>query len=356
MKVSDLRDGIFFSGCMSFPLDCVDLQNSSKHIKNAAALLRNGELVAFPTETVYGLGANALDETAVMKIFSAKGRPSDNPLIVHVHSLEASREFVSEIDSISEQLARAFWPGPLTIILPLRPGGAAIAKNVSAGLETVGIRVPDHPVALELLREARIPLAAPSANKSGSPSPTTALHVFNDLKSSKEGPSLILDGGPCRVGLESTVVQVQDGIVNILRPGGVSYEDIVVSLGVNPDKVKNSYTVQMQDDEVPRAPGMKYRHYAPAAAIICVENTFSTFSFHENDILLSFDTLIVPGVRRLSLGGTPADVESACNRLFDLFRTADSLNASRIIVDCSFDKTSGLGSALWNRVSKAASR
>lgn len=341
---------------MSFSVDCRNPADCCLEIQKAASLLKNGELVAFPTETVYGLGANALDESAVGRIFASKGRPSDNPLIVHVHSISAAKELTSEMDHISAKLAEAFWPGPLTIILPLN-SRAGIARNVSAGLETVGIRVPDHPVALALLRECRLPLAAPSANKSGSPSPTTAFHVSNDLGESAVRPALILDGGPCRVGLESTVVQVKDKRVHILRPGGVSAEDISETLKCEKIEVVNSFSVELGDEEAPRAPGMKYRHYAPSGAVIVADDVSQFSPFLEGDVLICFDTVKITGVKHcLSLGNSPEDLESACSRLFDLFRTADSFFAKRIVIDCSFDKNSGLGAALWNRISKASSR
>ena len=334
---------------MSFQLVSPEL------IQQAASLLRKGELVAFPTETVYGLGANALDESAVAKIFTAKGRPSDNPLIVHVDSLDSARDYVSEIDAMSEKLANKFWPGPLTLILPIKVS-AGIAKNVSAGLDTVGVRVPDHPVALAILEKTKLPLAAPSANKSGSPSPTRASHVSSDFEGNEKQPALILDGGACRVGLESTVVQIKNGTVHILRPGGVSANMIAVSLGLETREIQNSFALETDISVAPRAPGMKYRHYAPLAAVLPVQDITSFSGFLKGDVLLSFDSITVPHVRALSLGASPEHLETACNRLFDLFRMADSLGASRIIVDCSFDISSGLGLALWNRISKAASK
>ena len=314
-------------------------------------MLKRGELVAFPTETVYGLGANALDESAVAKIFNAKGRPGDNPLIVHVASFHAVAALVEEIDQISAKLAHAFWPGPLTIIFPLAKD-AGIARNVSAGLCTVGIRVPDHPVALALLTACQLPLAAPSSNKSGSPSPTTAEHVQTDLRDSAERPEMILNGGSCRVGLESTVVQVRGDVVHILRPGGITKQQLEAV--VSPAVVVESF--QLATDGAPRAPGMKYRHYAPKATVVVVTD-WSSVSLEDDDVLLLFESTLVSSShqRRLWLGVTGKDVESASNRIFDLFRQADEMKATRILVDCSFDRNAGLGTALWNRISKAAS-
>ena len=330
------------------------------NLRKAGQLLRDNQLVAFPTETVYGLGANATSAEAVARIFMAKGRPSDNPLIVHVASLEDAKPFVGKIDQVSQQLAHAFWPGPLTIVLPLG-GACGIAPNVTAGLNTVGIRVPEHPVALALLREAKVPLAAPSANKSGSPSPTTANHVMNDFKNSKADsvvPAMIINGGACQVGLESTVVQVdeQEDLIHILRPGKVSPEMIAEKLRIDPSRIRRSYTVK--EVEVPRAPGMKYKHYSPNAIVVAVSD-WSNTAIMDGDIVVCFDSTTINGSidssRRFSFGANNGDVETASNRLFDLFRKADQVGASRVLVDCSFDIHSGLGAALWNRISKAAS-
>jgi L-threonylcarbamoyladenylate synthase len=326
-------------------------------LDKASELLRNDALVAFPTETVYGLGANALSEKAVLKIFVAKGRPSDNPLIVHVDCLDSARKYVREIDPVSESLAEAFWPGPLTIVLPLKPD-CGIAESVSAGLDTVGIRVPNHHVALSLLKASQLPLAAPSSNKSGSPSPTTALHVSNDLIDETR-PSMIIDGGPCKVGLESTVVQVRDRIIHILRPGGVSADDISTKIGVN--KASIVFGAGSDDVAAPRAPGMKYRHYAPNAVVVAVSE-WSAIVPNEGDTLVIFDSnreRLKRGsqeYRVMSFGKDPGDVETASARLFDLLRRSDDIKSRRVLIDSTFDKHIGIGPALWNRISKAASR
>jgi L-threonylcarbamoyladenylate synthase len=212
-------------------------------IKEAAELIRTGELVAFPTETVYGLGANALDAAAVAKIYELKGRPPTSPLIVHVDSIEMARTLVTEWPPEAEQLARKYWPGPLTLVLPKV---AMIPDIVTAGLPTVGIRVPNHPLALALIREAGVPLAAPSANRFTSLSPTTAEHVREAF-----GDALpILDGGHCRVGIESTVVSIATGKITLLRPGMISLEDVELS------------TAPSSGTAHP-APGMHHRHYSP---------------------------------------------------------------------------------------------
>ncbi|MFD1435363.1 L-threonylcarbamoyladenylate synthase [Kroppenstedtia eburnea] len=221
-------------------------------IREAAALLREGHLVAFPTETVYGLGADATDPEAVASIYRAKGRPSDNPLIVHLADEQGLSEWVREIPESGGLLARRFWPGPLTLILPHRGN---LAPQVTAGLPTVGVRVPSHPVALALLKNCGLPVAAPSANRSGKPSPTRAGHVWTDLGGRIDA---ILDGGVTGVGVESTVVDVTVNPPVLLRPGGVTLEmlrEVVGEVRVDPGL--------REEGESPRSPGMKYRHYAP---------------------------------------------------------------------------------------------
>ncbi len=232
-------------------------------IQEAGALLREGELVAFPTETVYGLGANALNAQAVAGIFVAKGRPADNPLIVHVDSPRSLERYIDQVPPILAQLAARFWPGPLTLVLR---GGHAFAPVVTGGLDTVAVRVPDHPVALALIRAAGVPVAAPSANVSGRPSPTTAAHVLDDLSGKI---ALVLDGGPAGLGVESTVLDVSGNCPVILRPGGTIQRDLEAVLGevkVAPDVDGGAIA-----GDRPRSPGMKYTHYAPRASLVLFE-------------------------------------------------------------------------------------
>ncbi|MBA4541850.1 threonylcarbamoyl-AMP synthase [Thermoactinomyces daqus] len=230
----------------------VEALRQTREIREGARILREGGLVAFPTETVYGLGAAATLKSAVNGIFSAKGRPSDNPLIVHVGEKNQVSLVAKEVSPLAQSLIDRFWPGPLTIVVPHRGN---LAENVTAGLSTVGIRMPDHPTALALLQETGLPVAAPSANRSGRPSPTEARHVFEDLAGRID---LILDGGPTGVGVESTVVDVSTEVPVLLRPGGITLEQLTEAVGrVEVDPGLRS------KDEVPRAPGMKYRHYAP---------------------------------------------------------------------------------------------
>ena len=228
-------------------------------IADAAARLRVGELVAFPTETVYGLGANALDADAVARIFAAKGRPNYNPVIVHVADVDAAKAVVTHWPMAADRLAEAFWPGPLTIVLPKAAG---IPDNVSAGLPLVGVRIPAHPVALALLRAARIPIAAPSANQSNGVSPTTAQHVARSL-TGVEG--VILDAGPSAVGIESTVIDLSTDIPTLLRPGGVPVSALEEVLGAHVHRPV--VTNAVKPDAPRRSPGALDRHYAPRAPL-----------------------------------------------------------------------------------------
>ncbi|MEP7353732.1 MAG: L-threonylcarbamoyladenylate synthase [Acidobacteriota bacterium] len=237
-----------------------EIQLAPDVIREAAQLLREGKIVAFPTETVYGLGANALDASAVQRVFELKGRPSTSPLIVHVASVEAAREVVSEWPPLAEQLARRFWPGPLTLVLPKQ---ASIPDIVTAGLDTVGVRVPAHPIALALLREAKVPVAAPSANRFMGVSPTTAEHV----RAAFVDAVPVLDGGPCQVGIESTVVAISGEVVTLLRPGMISLADLRAathSRVVVPDAVASA-------GDAHASPGLHHRHYSPSTPLFLTD-------------------------------------------------------------------------------------
>ncbi|TCZ71047.1 threonylcarbamoyl-AMP synthase, partial [Paenibacillus albiflavus] len=240
-------------------------------LQEAAAMLRAGETVAFPTETVYGLGADATQTEAVRGIYAAKGRPSDNPLIVHIADRSQLDEWISGVvDERIEQLLAQFWPGPLTVILPVQPN--KLSPLVTAGLSTVGVRMPDHPIARELIRLAGCPVAAPSANSSGKPSPTRAEHVREDLDGRIGG---IVDGGSAGVGLESTVVEWSQGALHILRPGGITAEALRAALRcvevIAPAAGGESAAEAELAAKTPRAPGMKYRHYAPRGRMWLVD-------------------------------------------------------------------------------------
>jgi L-threonylcarbamoyladenylate synthase len=243
----------------------VDSLESNPHIVEAAQLLRENEVVALPTETVYGLGGNAESDEAVAKIFTAKGRPGDNPLIIHIAEKEQILRFVTEIPIKAEQLMDAFWPGPLTIIFKKKDG--VLSEKATAGLATVAVRMPDHPVALALLKKCGLPVAAPSANSSGKPSPTSARHVIEDLFGKIAG---VIDGGVTGVGVESTVIDCTESIPVILRPGGVTREQLAAVIGevrVDP--------ALADGESKPKAPGMKYQHYAPNAPLYLVAGSRS---------------------------------------------------------------------------------
>ena len=246
------------------------LQDTQQDIEKAGQILSQGGLVGIPTETVYGLAADALNGKAVAKIFTAKGRPMDNPLIVHIKDIKDINKYglVREFSTKAKLLAENFWPGPLTIIMPK---GDCIPEEVSAGLDTVAIRFPEHQIARRIIEAANTPLAAPSANLSGSPSPTTAKHVFNDLNGRIDA---VLDGGRCRVGLESTVITLATPTPKLLRPGGVTLEEMKEVIGEI--EVDKAVLNQIESGAVVSSPGMKYKHYAPKARVIPVSYTHLT--------------------------------------------------------------------------------
>lgn len=324
--------------------------NDEKSLVTASSLLTSGEVVAFPTETVYGLGANALNGAAVKKIFVAKGRPQDNPLIVHVSSTEMVEEIAEEITENARKLMEKFWPGPLTVILAKKK---SLPDEVTAGLTSVAIRLPSNKIALNLISLCGFPLAAPSANLSARPSPTEARHVFCDLKGKIP---LIVDGGKCDVGLESTVVDCRFSEVFVLRPGKISREEIsaLVPLGEK----------TFDDGEAPRSPGMKYRHYSPRGKVILLsESEIEDFARQfmekngeqgEKTAILALDEVLSAvtnpnGPKKISLGKT---CEDAAARLFAALRLCDEDDTEKIIVQ-KFNKT-GIGEALMNRLEKAA--
>lgn len=277
-------------------------------LRRAVAALRRGEPVAFPTETVYGLGASALDAAAVRRVFEAKGRPDDNPLIVHVTGLPMLERLVREVPPAARALAERFWPGPLTIVLPKRK---IVPDVVTAGLPTVAVRVPDHPVALALIEAAGVPVAAPSANRSGRPSPTRARHVAADFPG-----LLVLDGGPARHGLESTVVALGDP-PRVLRLGAIPVEELRMVLP--------GLVVATRARARAESPGMRHRHYAPVRPLVLFRRSRSAalrdaLAADPKALLLcaDADAPLFPGTRPVRLGGTPVEVAS---RLFDALRT-----------------------------------
>jgi L-threonylcarbamoyladenylate synthase len=305
------------------------------NIEAAGALLRAGRLVAFPTETVYGLGADATQDEAVRRVYAAKGRPAHNPLIVHLPDLAAAEPLV-HLDERARLLAAAFWPGPLTLVLPARPGNG-ISVHATAGLATLAIRVPAHPVAQALLRSAGRPVVAPSANPSGRVSPTTAAHVQEDLG---EAVALVLDGGECPVGLESTVIDLSrpDRAV-LLRPGGLPREAIEAVLG--------PLVGTSSDPARPAAPGMLASHYAPAAPV-----RLDATSVAAGEALLAFGADVPPGALATFNLSPSGDLAEAAANLFAMLRAADRVGADRIAVVPI--PGGGLAEAIRDRLRRAA--
>ncbi|CAM3963842.1 L-threonylcarbamoyladenylate synthase [Paracoccus yeei] len=301
-------------------------------LAEASALLARGELVAMPTETVYGLAGDARDGRAVARIYEAKGRPSFNPLIVHLPDLGAA-ERIAVLDDAARDLADAFWPGALTLVLPLRPG-SGIAPLVTAGLDTVAIRVPAHPVAQALLRRFGGPLAAPSANPSGRISATTAAHVADPLTGLGGRIAAVLDAGACPVGVESTIIGWQDGRPVLLRPGGLPAEAIAAALG-------GPVATPRLDPAAPNAPGQLTSHYAPRASL-----RLNATAARPGELLIGFGP--VAGEMSLSEG---ADLAEAAARLFELLHQADA--QGRPIAVAPVPDT-GLGAAINDRLRRAA--
>lgn len=317
-------------------------------INRAATLLRAGEVVAVPTETVYGLAANAFDETAVRKIFAAKGRPQDNPLIVHIADFREIFDLVSVVPEAAKKLADAFWSGPLTVILPKSD---KIPDAVSAGLPTVAVRMPSHPVAQAVIRESGVPLAAPSANRSGSPSPTNAKYVFDDMDGRIP---LILDGGGSQVGVESTVITLATEVPRVLRPGGVTVEQLRAVLGEV--AVDDAVLHQLKDGERAASPGMKYKHYAPKADITIVRGSLAQFqrfvaAREETAFVLCFSGEEKYFAHTVTYGRADDDSAQA-NRLFDALRELDEQGAQTVYARCP--SLSGVGLAVYNRLIRAA--
>ncbi len=339
------KEGIFINTVIK---DAFDVRNDIENIKQAAEVIKNGGIVAFPTETVYGLGANALCETAVKNIFVAKGRPQDNPLIVHVSSLEMAIPLVEDFCDDAKKLSEKFWPGPLTIILKR---SSLVPNTVSAGLDTVAIRMPSDPIARALIENAGVPIAAPSANLSGSPSPTCSRHVISDLCGRVD---MILNSHSCDVGVESTVISLAANTPRLLRPGFVTPQELCEIIGdIEIDKAVHS---SISNDTVVNAPGMKYKHYAPKTPVFVVEGDFDSFkkfvSNKQNIAVLCFDgegkELSVPFVE---FGSKDNSKEQAI-MLFDALRSIDELNVKAVYA--RYPSSSGVGLAVTNRLLKAA--
>ncbi|WP_418666174.1 L-threonylcarbamoyladenylate synthase [Allofournierella sp.] len=317
----------------------------------AAELLKGGGIVAIPTETVYGIAASALDGAAVKKIFEAKGRPQDNPLIVHIDRLEMLEGLVGCVPERAKKLAEAFWPGPLTMILPRGP---RVAAEVCAGLDTVAVRMPSHPVARAVITACGLPLAAPSANLSGSPSPTTAHYVMEDMRGRLP---LILDGGECQVGVESTVVSLAGPQAMLLRPGYITQEQLQEVLR---EKVLLSGAIleKLKEGETARSPGMKYKHYAPKAEVTIVKGGFQAYCRYVQQhaepgtFCLCFagesGALPVPSVEY----GAAQNGADQAKHLFTALRQLDERGAKRVFARCP--AATGVALAVYNRLLRAA--
>ncbi len=321
-------------------------------LESAASLLKAGGLVAFPTETVYGLGAIYTNEAALLKVFAVKGRPADNPLILHIWRREQLNELASEITPKAERLIKAFWPGPLTLIFPKQ---SHVSPVVTAGLDTVAIRMPSHPVARELLRRTNVAVAAPSANLSGRPSPTRGSHVIEDLDTKID---LIIDAGSCSEGVESTVLSLQESTPIILRPGSVTIEMLETVLDEKVDLAKPGEVNR------PQAPGMKYRHYAPKAPAILVEG--------DNDLVVREINRLLglnPPQMKVAVLSTTDNITKYSNewvldmgpiyepaviarRIYDLLRFCDTLAVEQIYIEGM--PAEGIGMAILNRLRKAS--
>jgi len=317
----------------------------------AAEILLQGGLVAIPTETVYGLGANGLDENAVAEIFRVKGRPQDNPLILHVAEAKDIERFCHHIPKAACVLAEKFWPGPLTMVLRARD---IVPRRTTAGLDTVAVRCPDCPVTREIIRLSGIPIAAPSANLSGKPSTTTAQHVLHDHNGKIQA---IVDGGPCRVGVESTIVDLTEDRPRLLRPGGITPEELTAVLGDL--VVDKAVTAQVSKDAVVKAPGMKYRHYAPTEPVVIVSGSRESAAryikrhFVPGDRVLCFqeELPLYEGCSPLAYGRESEPITLSAG-LFAALRELDDPSIHQVYARCPVG--GGIAYAVQNRLKKAA--
>ncbi len=330
------------------------LPGDAAGVQAAAELLQAGQLVGIPTETVYGLAANAKDAAAVAQIFLAKGRPQDNPLIVHIARLSQLTEIAVNIPQQAYALAEAFWPGPLTVVLPR---GEAIPASVSAGLDTVAVRMPSHPVAQAILRQSGLPLAAPSGNLSGKPSPTSAHYMLEDMQGRIP---LIVDGGECGVGVESTVVSLCTPQPTVLRPGAVTAEQMARVLGY-PVLLSHAITEGLKEGETAASPGMKYKHYAPKAQVTLVVGDARQYAAYVNSraqqdgsglmaLCFAEDAPLLQ-LPYIEYGGTDQPEQQA-QHVFTALRQLDEKGAQTVLAHCP--QTTGVALAVYNRMLRAA--
>lgn len=328
------------------------MHNNNADIKTAGEILKNGGLVGIPTETVYGLAANALSPDAVKHIFEAKGRPQDNPLIVHISELSEIDDLVEFVPPVVYDLAEAFWPGPLTIILEK---SELIPSVVSGGLDTVAIRMPSHPVARKIIKAAGVPLAAPSANISGMPSPTRADHVMHDMNGRIDA---VVDGGECEVGVESTVITLCTRRPKLLRPGGITPDELEYVLGEL--EIDKAVLSELEENEVAASPGMKYKHYSPNAEVFVVEGSSKEFAEYVNSVsekesgvfalAFSEDEALL-NCENISFGEKDDDMAHA-SKLFAALREFDELGAKKVFVHSP--EYDGVGLAVMNRLLRSA--
>ncbi|MBE6596037.1 MAG: threonylcarbamoyl-AMP synthase [Ruminococcaceae bacterium] len=320
-------------------------------IESAARIIKAGGLVAFPTETVYGLGADATDADASKKIYAAKGRPSDNPLIIHIAEPEDAEKY-AYTNELYYKLAKAFMPGPLTVILPKKD---TIPSSVTGGLDSVAVRCPSHPIARALIRASDTAIAAPSANLSGSPSPTCAEHVIADLSGKVD---MIIDGGSCEIGLESTIVKISDNSAILLRPGMITCDALRCVL--ERLEISHAVTEMLAEGERPQSPGMKYRHYAPRAQLILLDGDSESVieymrSAQKNEscaiICYDEDSSLLDEKDLIKIGGRD-DLETQASTLFSALRQCDSLSVEKVYAH--LPSKEGIGLALYNRMIRAA--
>lgn len=330
-------------------IKATDEQGIEAASSQAAEVIRRGGLAALPTETVYGLGANALDGEAVAGIFKAKGRPQDNPLIVHVSGMEMAERLLCDIPPCAYKLSEKFWPGPLTMIMRKND---IIPSEVSAGLDTIGVRMPNSRVFLKTIEKAGVPIAAPSANTSGRPSPTTAQHVYDDLNGKIE---LIVDGGSCGVGIESTVVSLIGDVPVILRPGAVTPDDIASVTGSA--EVSKSVLEEADAASAPPSPGMKYKHYSPSADVVLVSGSDEGFAklasaLDENIAVVCFGEDAGRIKHKCFVLGDKYDHAAQAAHLFDILREIDKRGFNKAYI--RLPDMDGIGLALYNRLIRAA--
>ncbi len=362
-------------GLLVYPYREIDMETrifSKKNIEDAARVLKAGGLVAFPTETVYGLGGNGLSRDAARKIYAAKGRPSDNPLILHVSKIEEVNPLVESIPEKAKLLMESFWPGPLTVILKK---SEIVPRESTGGLDTVALRCPDNALSLALIEKAGFPIAGPSANLSGSPSPTEASHVYHDLAGRIEG---ILDDGAVGIGVESTILDMSGDVPTLLRPGAITLEDLTEVLGEKPEVDPTLVGKKMEDGFIPKAPGMKYRHYAPKAEMILFcsleekesEDKISKriaeyleeegLKFLEEQIAILcaeeskhlYKDLVKKKDISLKILGRRNEPLSMTHNLFRILRECDEEGIGLILSEGYSEE--GIGFALMNRMKKAA--